>query len=220
MTKRKDLKDLIRARMKKTGESYSAARASFLGPEAKHVGPRSKWAALAGIKDATLTERTGNSWSGWVETLDKARAFEWDHSKIAKYLTSQFAVSAWWAQSVTVGYERIHGIREVGQSCDGSFEANKSKTFTIPIAGLFEMWVDAELRETWLGVSAANVRNERPNKSLIMDWPDGSQVNVYFLDKGSRSAVQLQHRKLESKQDIQSRKRFWEERLAALKAAL
>ncbi len=217
MTKKRDLKDLIRARMQKTGESYTAARASFLGPDAKHIAPRSEWAELAGIKDATLLQRTDKSWAQWVDTLDQARAFEWEHPKIAKFLSSQYELGGWWAQSITVGYERIHGIREVGQSPDGSFAANKSKTFHMPVSEIFPFWAQPEQRLKWLDSTNAVVRNLNSNKSLIMDWEDGTQVDVYFVDKGPKTAVQVQHKNLQSKDEIDARKSYWETKLNALK---
>ncbi len=220
MTKNRDLKDLIRARMQKTGESYTAARASFLGPDPKHIAPRSQWAALAGIKDPTVKDRTSKTWAQWVDVLDQARAFEWEHPKIAKYLSGRFPISGWWAQSITVGYERIHGIREVGQSGEGTFDANKSKTFDVPVAKLYAMWADGRRRKRWLAEKAIHLRNQRENKSLIIDWSDGTQVNVSFIDKGAKSAVQLQHKRLASKDDIQSRKTFWDGRLLELESAL
>ncbi len=216
MTKNRDLKDLIRARMKKTGESYTAARAAFLGPNAKHIAPQRQWADIAGIKDATVEQRTGRTWSEWVRALDNARAFEWEHPIIAKYLSTECALSGWWAQSVTVGYERIHGIRDVGQNCDGSFEANKSKTFAVPITDLYKLWAEPKRRRKWLNEGVVKVRNQRNNQSLIIDWDDGTQVNVYFIDKGEKSAAQLQHKKLSAKEDIERRKRFWEARLKRL----
>ena len=49
----------------------------------------------------------------------------------------KYKVPGWWAQTVTVGYERIKGLRAVGQRRDGTFEANKSRTFAVPLARLY-----------------------------------------------------------------------------------
>ncbi len=35
--------------------------------------------------------------------------------------------SGWWRQTVTVGYERLRGLREPGQRGDGHYEANRSR---------------------------------------------------------------------------------------------
>ena len=52
----------------------------------------------------------------------------------------------WWAQAVTVCYERIKGLRAVGQRRDGSFEANKSRTFSVPLVRLYRAFHDARTR--------------------------------------------------------------------------
>lgn len=218
MTKKKDLKDIIRERMKKTGESYTAARASLIGPDARHILPRAQWATLAGTKDKTLVERTGRTWGDWVDLLDKARAFEWEHPKIARFINETYPeVGSWWAQSLTVGYERIHGIREVGQMGDGSFAANKSRTFPVGVNVLFEMFTDSRRRKPWFGPGVKGLRNVRANKSLVLELDDGTEVNIYFTDKGpTKSGAALQHQRLSSKADIEGRKTFWTERLDAL----
>ena len=55
MPKQKDLKRVVRARMRKTGESYTTARSHLVrGSE-----PATGYAALAGRSDATILEHTG-----------------------------------------------------------------------------------------------------------------------------------------------------------------
>ncbi len=79
MTENKDLKRLVRARMKKTGEAYTAARAQVIRkPKAKtrtlappapaassSVNPKD-YAELAGMSDAVIKEKTGCKWEAWV----------------------------------------------------------------------------------------------------------------------------------------------------------
>jgi hypothetical protein len=66
----KDLKRLVRARMKKTGESYTAARAQLL--KKKKTATNTGYAEVAGMSDASLREATGCNWERWVRTLDRA----------------------------------------------------------------------------------------------------------------------------------------------------
>ena len=61
MTTQKDFKRLVRGRMQKTGESYTAARTQLLKqkPAPAAVSPRpSEYAKLAGMSDAKLKENT------------------------------------------------------------------------------------------------------------------------------------------------------------------
>jgi hypothetical protein len=49
---------------------------------------------------------------------------------------------------------------------------------------------------------------------------DGSSVELYFLARGDKSVVGVQHTKLPSKTDADERKKFWAQRLAALNELL
>ena len=71
---------------------------------------------------------------------------------IAVLVREELGVGDWWAQAVTVGYERIKGLRERGQRRDGIYEANKSKTFAVPVRTLFRAWADTQTRKRWLGM--------------------------------------------------------------------
>ena len=131
MTTDKDFKRLVRGRMQKTGESYTAARAQLRStpPAVPSVVPPSDYATLAGKSDAIMKARTGCGWERWVKALDHAGAHGWTHTEIARHVVEKYKIPGWWAQSVTVGYERIKGLRAVGQRRGGAFEASKSRTF-------------------------------------------------------------------------------------------
>ena len=80
------------------------------------------------------------------------------HSEIAKLLSTTYKVPSWWTQMVTVGYERLKGLRARGQRRDGTYEAGKSRTFDVPVATLFEAWADAKIRRRWLDEPGVMVR--------------------------------------------------------------
>ena len=67
MTTNKDLKRLVRTRMKKTGESYTAARTqlSKKKPTVDDASTRS-YAELAGMTDTAVRAKTGKNWKQWV----------------------------------------------------------------------------------------------------------------------------------------------------------
>lgn len=231
MVTNKDLKRVVRARMEKTGESYTAARANLLKkpkaraaakPAAEPVAPAAPdYAGLAGMSDATIQARTGCSWEKWVYVLDKAGAHQWEHKEIAEYVNRKYKTGDWWTQSVTVGYERIKGLRDKGQRRGGSYEASKSKTFTVPVSRLFQAWHDARLRKKWLPETGLTIRTAQPNRSLRITWPDGTSVECWFTAKGdAKSSVQVAHTKLPSQEAVKERKAYWAERLEALAAVL
>ncbi len=221
MPRQKDLKRLVRSRMQKTGESYTTARAQVTRkksrPEAATVAtaPKIDYAALAGMSDAAIERATGCTWHKWVYVLDKWGAMEKTHTETATRVCEKYKIDGWWSQAVTVGYERIKGLRAIGQRRNGAWEASKSKTFHVPIDELFEAWSQPKTRVRWLP-EKVTVRKATRNKSMRITWPDGTSVELWFQSKGGRSQVSVQHTKLKSKVDVDKRKKFWGERLAAL----
>jgi hypothetical protein len=205
--------------MKKTGESYTAARTHVLSKKKSHqtAEPAVDMAALAGYKDAVIAGKTGRTWQEWVRTLDAAGASEMLHRDIAAMVHEKHGVGDWWSQAVTVGYERIKGLREIGQRRNGTYEANKSRTFNIPVSALFDLWANAATRRRWLGNVKAIVRTATAPKSMRLQWPDGTLVVVGFWPKGhGKSAVALTHTKLRSRDASDDVKKYWSERLDAL----
>jgi len=212
MTENKDLKRIVRARMKKTGESYTAARARIART------PRAvDYAKLAGMSDAVMKQKTGCTWEKWVKSLDYHGAGEMSHRDIAKLVREKYKIPSWWTQTVTVGYERIKGLRARGQSRDGTYEASKSRTFSVPVQALYDAWADSRTRKRWLDTAEIRIRTATPPKSMRMTWPDGTIVAVGFYPKGAeKSTVAVQHPRLPDRATADSLKKFWTERLDSL----
>ena len=220
----KDFKRLVRGRMQKTGESYTAARAHLRkqSPTASVIKPApADYAKLAGKSDAVLKQNTGCTWERWIKALDHAKAHEWSHREIAKYVMDQYRIPGWWAQTVTVGYERIKGRRAIGQRVDGSFEASKSKTFAVPLDRLYHAFHDGRTRARWLPGVDLTVRAATRDKSMRITWPDRTSVEVWFTTRGAaKSNVALAHGKLPDRDSSARVKQFWAERFEALEELL
>jgi hypothetical protein len=224
MTIQKDFKRLVRGRMQKTGESYTAARAQLVAqkPTKGAVSPRpADYPKLAGMSDAILKKNTGCTWERWVKALDHVKADAWPHREIATYVREKYKVKSWWVQTVTVGYERIKGLRAVGQRRDGSFEASKSRTYAVSLARLYRAFHDARVRSTWLPGVDLTVRTATRGKSMRITWPDRTSVEVGFASQGARkSRVAVSHVRLPDKAAATRAKEYWGERLDALKDVL
>ena len=67
MTTQKSFKRLVRVRMEKTGESYTAARTVLLAANDSEPGERPPLTT----SDATIRERTGRGWEKWFDLLDE-----------------------------------------------------------------------------------------------------------------------------------------------------
>jgi hypothetical protein len=219
MTEHKSFKRLVRARMEKTGESYTSARARVLRA-ADPVG-------FDGVKlttsDETIRQRTGRGWEEWFELLDEWGAQERTHRETARWLAEQQGLHplAWNVQAVAGSYERARLLRVVGEKDDG-FVVTASRTVAVPVERLYEAFVSEALRAEWLPDGRLRERTATRPKSARFDWGDSdTRVNVTFLVKdGARSTAALQHRRLADATEAGRMKAYWRERLAALKHSL
>ena len=205
MTRQKSFKRLVRARMDKTGESYTAARAMLLAA-AEEAPP------LA-TSDERIRERTGRGWEEWFDLLDEWGAAALSHRDIARRVAAELGIDplAWSAQAITMSFERSRGLRAVGQRADG-FAITAQKTVAVPVERLFDAFAGDRLRE----------RTATRPRSARFDWDGGdSRVNVTFAAKsGASSLVAVEHARLADAGEAERMKAYWRERLTALKAEL
>ena len=219
MTRQRSFKRLVRARMEKTGESYTAARASLLAADA----PRTSEAPVLATSDETIRRRTGLGWEQWFDLLDEWGAAERTHREIARWVAERLGIEplVWEAQAVTLSYERARGGRAVGEHADG-FTITASKTVAVPLERLYDVFTDEALRERWLPGGSLRERTSTRPKSARFDWEGGhTRVSVGFSAKGEeKSTVALQHARLADAGEAERMKIWWRERLAALKQQL
>jgi hypothetical protein len=220
MTRQRSFKRLVRTRMEKTGESYTAARAALLSaaetPEAVQEPPLV-------MSDEAIRQRTGQGWEQWFDLLDDWGAAERRHKEIARYVAGELGIEAlgWDAQAITVSYERARGLRAVGERADG-FAITASKTVAVPVERLFDAVTDPSRRERWLPQGELSERTVTRPKSARFDWADGeTRVNVTFMAKGeAKSTVALEHVRLADADEAERMKAFWRERLTRLASQL
>jgi hypothetical protein len=239
MTKDKAQKQAVRTRMAKTGERYTTARHYLLdlhrqedanAESAPLVGADSPAAAETalpprvaepGVSDAAVQRATGKSWDAWFTLLDAWQGTSHTHAEIARHLYETYGIDGWWAQSVTVGYERARGMRALHERPDG-FSMNASKTFPVPVERLFAAFVDPDERERWLEAVELRDRTSQPHKSARFDiLPGETRLAVTFVAKGPRkAAAQLQQDRLGSAEEVARWKTLWKEQLDLLAVML
>jgi hypothetical protein len=217
MTRQRSFKRIVRARMEKTGESYSAARRSLLAAE----GAKETAAVTLTVSDEAIRSRTGRGWEEWFDLLDDWNAVERPHKEIARWLRSEHVIDGWSAQSVTVSYERARALRAVGERPDG-FSVTAQKTVAVPVDSLYEAFVDEKLRKRWLPDGKLRERTATKPRSARFDWGDGdTRVIVGFTAKGEqKSTAALEHARLPDAEEAERMKAFWRERIGALKQIL
>lgn len=211
-----------RANIIKKTDSVRPANSGWVAETDRPVAPKpSEYARLAGMSDAKVKAQTGCGWERWVKALDHHGAENMSHREIAELVSKKYKTPDWWAQTVTVGYERIKGLRARGQRRDGTYEVSKSRTFDVPVGNLFGAWSDAAFRRRWLTEKEVRIRTATEAKSMRLDWTDGSIIAVGFAAKGkARSSVAVQHTKLPDRATADRLKKYWSDRLDALGEAL
>jgi uncharacterized protein YndB with AHSA1/START domain len=220
MTRQKSFKRLVRARMEKTGESYTAARTVLLAGEEAATAPQD---APLVVSDDAIRERTGRGWEQWFDLLDEWGAAERPHRDIARHVAAELGIEplGWNAQAIALSYERARGLRAVGQRADG-FGVTASRTVAVPVDRLFDAFVEESLRARWLPGGRLHERTATRPRSARFDWGEGeTRVHVTFDDRGDgRSTAAVEHSRLPDAEEAERMKAFWRERLAALKSQL
>lgn len=172
---------------------------------------------ITGMSDEAVKAKTGRGWREWFAALDKAGAKSMAHRDIATLLYEKHKVPGWWAQMVTVGYERARGLRQKYQKPAG-FSASCSRTIAAPVGPLFRAWADATQRRRWLK-KGFTLRKATRNKSLRITWADETHVEVYFSPKGkAKTQVAVQHEKLPNAKAVAAAKTYWDGKLDRLSA--
>jgi hypothetical protein len=231
--------------MAKTGEHYTTARHYLLDlhrqPETSANGAAADTAAAVvereaaedastdfpprvidpGMSDAAFTRGTGKSWDEWFALLDAWGAASRTHTDIARHVHETYGTDGWWAQGVTVGYERVRGMRTLHERPDG-FSMNASKTFPVPVERLFSALVEEDERAHWLDGIALRLRTSQPNRSARFDvLPTDKRLAVNFLARGdAKSAVQFQMERLPQAEDVTTWKAIWKTQFDHLAAYL
>ena len=140
MTTQESFKRRVRQRMAKTGERYAAARRTLIeqaeARAAREATPRRRvWVSEPEVGNDAVVEGTGRSWDDWVDLIeawpDRPEGHADGHPAIAAHLEAAHHLDGWWAQTVTVGFERITGLRLPYQRRDGTFTAGKSHTVDV-----------------------------------------------------------------------------------------
>jgi hypothetical protein len=245
MTRARALKHIIRARAAKTGERYTAARRHVLAGLAIEGPPVPKPAPLSNAerpaprttKDAVserrVRELTGHGLDHWFEVLDRFGAVEKGHTAAARHLAEEHTIPGWYAQGITVSYERARGVRAVNQRCDGEYEVSISKVLTAGTNDIVRALSEDALRRRWtksvdpqLARALAESLDSPSSKGIVVradgqgryryKWDD-TVVQLYLYPKpGGKVSVVVTNSKLPNSSMVEARRAQWRDALAAL----
>lgn len=235
MPTRKTFKRCVRARMTKTGESYTAARRQLLRkspgattPNAVELPPALAEPAATPIdesvlltSDESMRRRTGKGHAEWFAILDAWGATDHTHTEIARWLGEHQGLPSWWTQNITVAYERARGMRARHQMRDG-YSVTATKTVGVPADRALAAFTEPAARARWMPDAPMRARPTRAALSARFDWSHpASRVIVTILPKGpDKSTVAIGHERIEDAAAADGLKAFWRARLGDLKKTL
>lgn len=226
MPTQKIFKQRVRTRMTKTGESYTTARQQLLRKAAEPAAPPngsttpiSDEALL--VADEAMVRATGKGHAEWFALLDAWGATEHNHTEIARWLGDTHGAPGWWAQNITVAYERARGLRARHQMANG-FTVSVTKTVAVGADRALEAFTDEQLRREWLRDARMDQRPTRASLTARFDWGDPpSRVVVTLVPKDSdRTTVAVAHEQLPDAEAGDRLKVSWRGWLTDLKTFL
>ncbi|MFI2294522.1 DUF4287 domain-containing protein [Isoptericola sp. NPDC019571] len=220
MTTQESFKKRVRARMAATGERYGAARRTLLARAAPPPAGARAWVSEPDLSDDTIREGTGRGWDEWVALVDAGPGRDAGHTAIAAWVAGEHGVSGWWAQSVTVGYERITGLRVPGQRPDGTFSVSRSRLLDVDRDALRALLDDDGDRAGLVPGLTLAPRSRPGVKSPrfgVSDDDGEHGVAMFSPDPvGSRLRLIVTHERLGSAAEAELWKAFWADWLVAL----
>ncbi len=126
---------------------------------------------FSGISSESVQKATGLAWDEWLEALDVAGAEAWDHKQIVAFLDEEYAetTTAWWRQSITVGYEQARGKRVVGETATAGFQLGVQVSVDAARSRVWDLITSKP--ELWLG-EGASLTLEKGERYEVPARPD------------------------------------------------
>lgn len=240
MTRAAKLKETIRERARKTGESYSAARRQVLekregiAPAAPQSTAPAARGATGAVGDAACRERTGRGLDHWFAVLD-ALGTDVGHTAAARHLRERHGVGSWYSQGITVAWERARGLRQVNQRASGAWEVSVSRVLPRACAEVVAALRASTPRPAWLanapgelvralraGLSASGSRGlvAKPTGAVLAYRQGDGRVEWRLTARGPKTSVSVSHTKIATRAGMEERRAQWRALLDALKAGL
>ena len=221
MPTQKIFKQRVRARMTKTGESYTAARHQLLRKTVEPPGPEVVSQDALLVPDEAMLRATGKRHAEWFAILDAWGATDHNHTEIASWLSQTQGTPGWWTQNITVAYERARGMRARHQMRDG-FSISATKTVAVDPQRVMSAFTSTTLRQRWLPDAPMERRPTRAALTARFDWADPpSRVVVTAFAKGDgKSVVAVTHEQLPDAETGERFKVSWRVSLGNLKSVL
>lgn len=158
----------------------------------------------------TTKDNTGKTWDEWLDVLDKDNAVSMTHNNRVSNIHRKYNVDNWWAQNISVRYERARGLKQKFEKFDGTFETSKSKTFNIELTKLFQL-IQTLIKNLSFGDIEITTLNK--NKNIRGKMNNTTTFSFYFHSKGNKTQLMIQHFKLNNSEHCEQIREFWNKKL-------
>lgn len=170
--------------------------------------------AIPSVRNDAVLRATGKNWQQWFVLLDKAGAKERTHAEIVHILHPSRIKNGWWAQTVTVEYERARGKRARNQTASG-FNVSVHRTAPMPLSRLYAEWIALVQKDPAL--RKMEMTTVRPRKTVRYKFGE-ERVVASFAENTARksSRIGIGHEKLADAGSVERYRAFWKKKLAML----
>ena len=201
--------------MATTGERYVEARRVLLEQAHPRTSQR-HWIAAPEMSDEAVRSATGKGWDEWCDLIDQFDGRTEGHKAIVSFLRKDHGVGGWWTQGVTVGYERITGLRLPHQMADGTFTANKSRTVVVDANELRRVLLNDNERSHLFPDVPTELKSKPTSKAIRLAMAGGSASITFDDGGGGRTKVVVEHRGLGTFDAVEQWKFYWSDWLEAI----
>lgn len=184
------------------------------------------------ISEEAIIKATGSGKDHWYPILEEYAKDAKERKEITMRMWHQHSdvLSAWWAQMITVTWERDTNRRVMNQSCLGSFQLSASKTMPGDENEVWQRMMDSD----WLAGSEFSEGNEfesegvrcvvravRPGKLLRFWWyghedEHKSVVEIMLYPKAEKCSLRFRHHDLPFEEDVAPLREKWKQALAVI----
>ena len=209
MAARAQPKAKAKAKAKKARPSVKAA------PKAK-ARTEGEWPPKS-ISEQKVKEATGRGWMGWFVILNLMDAASRPHKAVAKELKERYGAPSWWAQMITVEYERARGGRKKNERAGGTYAVNVTKVMPASLSKLFAAATNAKTRKDWFPPGAFEETSKTRDKYWRGKWKTGRKLEFGFYAKGDGKAqIALEIGKLSSPVEVEQERAAWKKAMEKL----
>lgn len=192
------------------------------------------------VTDESCKAATGKTLQEWWSYLDGRGGPSQGRREINNHLFGELKVDEWWTATLNFEYESAKGVKDKDGRHNG-YTICVTKTLNAPIDKAYMAWSDPGQLKAWFGDAvkakvedggsfadgdgnSGDYKRIRENKDLRFSWKgesgDESLVDVSLTDKAGKTALLINHSRIQSTAEKDGLRAAWGEAVNRLKSLL